>query len=542
MRHKRETTALPLRPAGKWEGLVLLGLPLVLLLPFLTKAVNIDDAFFLAIADHITHDPLHPYDFHYNWTGHLDYVWNEMKNPPFIFYFQAFILRFLGRSELVLHTVFLVYPLAASLAMAALARRVVRRPLYPTFLLIACPAFLVSASSLMMDVPVLAFYLLAVVSFVAGAEQDRAAPRIAAGLAAALAVLTKYFALSLIPLLAAYALLHRKNLARNLSVLLLPAAAFAAWHLYGEIFHGGGHLWKAMSYRSGEHLRWAHILRQLTATLTFTGGLLVVPILCLGTLRTRADNAVAVAVATGASLGLLLMARDTLGFSSSWQNQALFVLLAAGSILFLIRAIGDTLGRHDPLGWLLRLWFWGGLLFCLAFNWTVNARTVVLFAPPALLLFARWTEVSPWRRRCALILTLALGLLVTLADDNLAEFGRREAALVSKRSGKERVYFIGHWGFQYYMEQAGYEHVDFRNPPPRRGGRLVVPTMHLIANRPLRELFLPGRPIATYQCRSRLPLLVMNREAGAGLHGSFLGILPFAYSHRPLEVVRVYRW
>jgi hypothetical protein len=520
-----------------------LGLPLVILVPFLGKAIHIDDAFFLAIADHITRDPLHPYDFRYNWTGHLDYVWDEMKNPPFIFYFQAFILRFVGRSEPVLHIIFLLYPIAASLAMYALARRVVRRPLYPTLLLLLCPAFLVSATSIMMDVPMLAFYMTAVACFVTGAEQNRPGSIIAAGLAASLAILTKYFALSLIPLLAAYALLVRKNLRRNLFVLFLPATAFAAWHLHGEAFHGGGHLWKAMSYQADHHAQWRHVLRQSIATLTFTGGLLVVPLLSTGGFRTKRASVLAACAGVAVSIGLLFVTKKVFSLSYNSLNEILFLLFAIGTVVFLIHAFADTLRAHDPLGWLLRLWLWGGLFFCFYLNWTVNARTILLFAPPALLLYACWTEENKWLRRGAVTLTLALGVVVAIADYDLAEFGRNEADRISRRyTNKPRVHFIGHWGFQYYMEEAGFTHVDFRNPGLRQGDTLVIPMHHSVSNRPLGELHFPGSQVDLTYYGSALPVAVMNSEAGAGLHGSFLGFLPFAYSRQPIEIVRVFRW
>lgn len=533
--------AQPPSPGAARDRLILLGVALLLLVPFLWKPVNIDGAFFLAIAKNITSNPLHPYDFHYNWTGRMDYVWDEMKNPPFIFYFQALLLKLGIRSELGLNLSFLIFPATALLGMDALARRAVRRPLYPSLLLLLSPAFLVCATSIMMDTALLAFYTVAVAAFVAGAEEDRNDLRVLSGIAAALAVLTKYFALSLIPLLGAYALLRRKNLRANLLVLLLPAGTYLLWHLYGVILHGQAHLFSAIHYGAARHGSWTEDLRQAIATLTFTGGLLAVPLLSFAPLGRR-RGPLALILALGFSAGLLRLAEHRLGFPATGPNRVLFLAFSAGALLFLELALRDTLARHDPFGWLLRLWLWGGVAFCLL-NWTVNARTVLLFAPPALLLFARWTEEAPWLRRGALALTLALGLVVAAADYDFATFGPREAAWAVGRFGAgSRVRFIGHWGFQYYMERAGFHHVDFGNPDLEPGDRVIIAKTHTASNRPLRELP-PARAIVTihYQ-RPRIPILTTNPFAGAGLHGSFLGLLPFVYSRLPLETVEVREW
>lgn len=537
--------AAPPSSSALRDRLALLGAAALLLVPFLGKAVNIDGAFFLAIADNITRHPLHPYDFTYNWTGRLDYVWDEMKNPPFIFYFQALLLKLGIRSDAGLNACFLIFPAAALLGMLALARKTVRRPLYPCLLLLASPAFLVSATSIMMDVALIAFYTVAVAAFVAGAEEDRNDLRLLAGVAGALAVLTKYFALSLIPLLGAYALLRRKDLRANLVVLLLPAAAYLLWHLHGVAFHGRGHLLNAMAYGAARHESWLHLLRQAIATLTFTGGLLAAPLLSFAPLgRVRGSLALVAGIALSAAL--LAAAEQRLAFPATGANRVLFIAFATGAVVYFVKAAGDSLGRHDAFGWMLRMWLWGGVGFCLFFNWTVNARTVLLFAPPALLLFARWTEDAPRLRRGALALTLALGLVAAAADYQFAEFGRQEAVRAAERygngAGGRPVRFVGHWGFQYYMERAGFTHLDFGNPDLEPGDRVIVAEMHTVSNRSMRELPPRKSILGVYYRRPRIPVLTMNEFAGAGLHGSFLGLLPYTYSRLPLETVEVWAW
>ena len=129
------------------------------------------------------------------------------------------------------------------------------------------------------------------------------------------------------------------------------------------------------------------------------------------------------------------------------------------------------------------------------------------------------------------------------ADAELAEFGRSEAVRVERELGgqrAQRVRFVGHWGFQHYMEAAGYEHVDLAGAVLRPGDVVVAPEMHQVANGGI-DALVPRRRAVKERPR-RLPIAVMDPEAGAGLHGSFLGPLPFAPSTGPLERVEVLRW
>ena len=188
------TEAYGARPRAQGSGrerAILAAVQLVLLAPFLDKAVHIDDAFFLAIARHISSAPFDPYGFDYNWAGTPAPVWEEIKNPPGVFYFQALLLRLAGEGERWLHAAFALFALSASQATYELARRVTQRPLYPALLLVVCPAYWVSATSLMVDMPLIAAMLLALLALVVAHEREQLVPSVAAGVAASAAVLAK---------------------------------------------------------------------------------------------------------------------------------------------------------------------------------------------------------------------------------------------------------------------------------------------------------------------------------------------------------------
>src|SRR5262245_59642932 len=139
------------------RDLTILSLALFLCLaPFLGKAVHLDDPLFLWSARQIQEHPLDPYGFQVNWDSvdtPADYV---IQNPPLASYYLAGVSALLGWNEYVLHLAFLMPALAAAWGLYFLARRFCRHPLEAALMGTLTPVFLVSATTLMCDVTMLA--------------------------------------------------------------------------------------------------------------------------------------------------------------------------------------------------------------------------------------------------------------------------------------------------------------------------------------------------------------------------------------------------
>jgi hypothetical protein len=120
---------------------------------------------------------------------------------------------------------------------------------------------------------------------------------------------------------------------------------------------------------------------------------------------------------------------------------------------------------------------------------------------------------------------LALGLLILLGARDLAETQRRAVAdlIVPHTKLYERVWFSGHWGFQWYAEKAGARPVTLGPPSPQTGDIIVVS-----------EIDLPRFP-ASWTARKVLRHVaypnafgrVMDMQAGAGFFSSVWGFLPW---------------
>jgi len=194
------------------------------LVPFLNKAFHIDDPLFLWMAQQISQHPTDPYGFSVNWYVSAKPMFSIMQNPPLNAYYIALAAKFFGWSELALHGAFLVPAVAAVLGTFFLAQRLSGSPLLGALLVLFTPVFLVSATTVMCDVWLLALWVWSVHCWLRGLERHSYWLLLLASLLVAAAALTKYFGVSLVPLLAAYTVARERRLTSRLLFLLIPNA------------------------------------------------------------------------------------------------------------------------------------------------------------------------------------------------------------------------------------------------------------------------------------------------------------------------------
>ena len=69
---------------------------------------------------------------------------------------------------------------------------------------------------------------------------------------------------------------------------------------------------------------------------------------------------------------------------------------------------------------------------------------------------------SPWLAAAG-VATAGLGLALGVSDWVFADVYRQEAGRIMAKLVPDRaVWFVGHWGWQYYAERAGFEAWDAR--------------------------------------------------------------------------------
>ena len=521
---------------------------LAALLPFLAKPFNMDDPCYVWAAQHIQSHPENPYDFQVNWSGVTQPMWRVTQNPPLFSYYLALAAGLFGWSEIGMHLACLLPAVATVLGTHRLAKTLCRRPMLAALLTLFVPGFLVSATTVMCDVPMLALWVWAVVFWTEGLGENRFAKLAAAGTLAALALLTKYNGACLIPLLAAYGYGVRRS-GRWWLFLLIPVVAFLAYQGVTLRLYGQGLFSAAATYSQNERDIYG-ISKAATAfnALIFTGGCFAGALFYAPFLWRRREL---VRLAAGSGLltilflttGLIAKNYGWLHGGVRWGVEAQIFLWSAGGVFALALAVVELWQKRDAPAWLLALWVGGIFVFAIFFNWTVNARSLLPMAPAVAILIFRRLERSrsEWSGAIhfPLIASAILCLLAAQADFQQAGAARNAAQRICAQAATAtgRLWFEGHWGFQYYMQAAGAWPVDSSRLKLVPGDRVVVPDQNSNAEP------LPAK-IATLEqllAVAAFPwLTTLNTQAGAGFYSDRWGPLPFAFGIIPPEKFYVY--
>jgi hypothetical protein len=528
------------------HALLLTAATLVLLLPFLGRAYNIDEPLFLWLGEHLQRDPWNFYGFDVNWYGTPQPMHEVTQNPPLAGYWIALWAALLGWSEVALHAAFLPSALASVLGTYFLARRFCAHPHAAALLALATPAFLLSATTVMCDVTMLAFYVWALVCWVEGVGQKRTRLFVLAGVLALCASLTKYYGATVVPLGLAWALTARERPRGWWLALLIPLAGLLAYEWRAHDLYGHGLLRGAASYATDpDGVRESGALERGAIGLMFAGACFA-PALFLAPLvwsRTRLLVGVAALAAIGFGLGAARSAGQGFGpidlshppipLTLGLRLQLLAAAMAGASLLGV--AALDLVRRRDRAGALLVLWLAGTFAFASWLNWTNNGRSNLPLVPPAAILFVRaleargWSAARPARAHAAAFAPcLALALFVAWADARWAGTIHEEArGILARHAGSGTpLWFQGHWGFQYYMQRGGALPLDLDDATVAPGERIAM------ARNNVDQVELPLQQVRVLERTSRPePGFVRTHswELRAGFYSSVFGPLPYAF-------------
>jgi 4-amino-4-deoxy-L-arabinose transferase-like glycosyltransferase len=522
---------------------------LACLLPFSAKAFNVDDTLFMYVARQITQHPLDPYGFKVNWFLDAVPMAYETKNPPLASYYIAAAARVVGWSERALHFAFLLPALAVVLGTYRLAQRFTNSPLLAATATLLTPVFLVCASSVMCDTLMLALWLWAIIFWVEGLEPQKPSYLALSALLITLCALTKYFGIALIPLLAAYSMVRQRRLGSWAWYLLLPIAVLTGYQHWTKAVYGLRLISEAAHMSTGvRQARQSSALAKVLVDLSFVGGL-TLPALTFGPLLWSRGKILAVCIACGIAGLLISTGRIGLGemlWPFDFYRHAFLVgiqltLFITAGFSVMALATADAWKRKDADSLLLMLWVAGTFVFTGFLNWAINARSVLPLIPAAGILLARRVDAlraSSIRWRPAMLaiplaVAGAVSLWLTWADTELANSARTVAALIERETRNQpgTVWFLGHWGFQYYMESFGARPVVVDDPPHQPGDFLAAAGDRLLFE--VRPEFVASRDVI--QIPMRLGITTIQSELGTGFYSSDLGPLPFAIGPVPPE-------
>jgi hypothetical protein len=529
------------------RDMVLLGLCTLFLCGiYIRKAYNMDDPLVVWTAQRITVHPADFYGFSVNWFGNDAPMTQIDLNPPGAAYYASAFGALFGWSEPVLHSAVALTAVALVLGIYWLAGQMGGNPLLAAGVALVSPGILVSMGTVMTDLLMTALWVWGIALWLRGLDSDHPSVSAASGLIIALAALTKYFAICLVPLLVIYTLLSKKERWIRALWLVTPIVAIALYDAYTHRLYGVGLIRSTVGAVTQYHeLYRINVPRKILTGLTFlgAGG---APALFLSPWLWRRKGKIAL-WAGGAAIAAVTAALAYCNWQPGesqivlpwwfWWQYGLW-LLAGVHVIAL--ALAEAWSRRDRQAVLLGLWLFGTLFYVIFLNHFVNIRVILPVLPAVALLCVRRlrmeTDVGTqamWRPAWfSLAMGLALSLCVAQADIKLANSARTAAERIAPEKRSGRTWFSGHWGFQYYMEARGGKPIDTRHQDFRLGDTVVTPRN--ASNRLL------ARPrIASRNEGFELPVCswvtTMCAECGAGFYSDLWGPLPFAFGLVPAE-------
>ena len=532
--------------------LLLIALTTACLAPFAGKAFHIDDPLFIWTAKQISVHPLDPYGFMVNWYGREVPMWQVMWNPPLGPYFLALAGSLIGWGEVALHLASLIPALAVVTGTYYLARGLCAQPVTAALTALFTPVFLVSATNVMPDVLMVALWVWATALWVRGLESNDRRFLLLAALFAAASAMAKYTGILVVPLLFLYSVVRSRKIGSWALYLLIPVAFLGAYQLAAHLRYGGTDLSHAVQLpRKYGLMKPSSFPARSLYALSYTGGCLIVALFYAPLLWSRRALIIGSAVALMALL--LLTHAWTIGMLSSsttgrlsWLPAIQLTIFAMTGVSLLVLAAADLAARRDAGSVLLFAWVVGTFVFAGYVSWSASGRYILPMVPAAGILLARRIQdrqpiVGPslWRRAVwPLIPAAVVALAVTWADYTLADSARSAAVRIVRDYGhaREKLWFQGHWGFQYYMQSLGGKAVDMEHMEFPSGGIMVVPENN--ANTfPMPEgTARPTKVIEVQTCRW---LSTMNPSIQAGFYADLLGPLPYAFGRVPSERYRI---
>lgn len=516
------------------------------LVPFMGKAFTMDDTVFMREAQHAVEDPLHPTAFDMTWAHEPERVSQRVPTGPVI----AWLLvpsALDGGAEWVAHAVELAMLWMAILFTVALARRfgvTDTGAAVAGLLLVAMPAVPAMAGTAMPDVPAMALGVGGVERLAAWGEDRRASQGVLAAALLGFAALTRSHVVLLVGVGIVLLLRHapsarswRDRLSLHLPLLGAVLVMGAVTVATRDPQYGAGSIFEAAAFfssASGKRLAANAVAFPIHWVLAMALALPWTAFRWRSMIRSRS---VPIAFAVGALLSVAALAYV--------GRPSLTLGLVAGlGIGVLWDAIADGWRRRDWVQVALGLWLL--IALCAVPYAHLPAKLLVASAPAAALLVARELASRGGKARwlvlgATLALGVCLGVAILRADAAAGDLERRavKEMIAPRITAGQRVWIVGHWGFQWYAENAGARHATLTPPYPEPGDLLVVSLGSARSEKVLDMLAIrfPRMVQVGELLDSRPGGRLMNKRLGAGFYSNLSGYLPWAWGDSPIDVV-----
>jgi hypothetical protein len=514
-------------------------LAVMLLGPFLNTPFTIDDPLYLREAQHALVDPLHPQAFPIVWSADLRLRASQILPGGIAVPYVLIPVALAGCSEWSGHLTELILLLAGLWATGLAALRLgldQRQATLVALLTASCPAVLGMAGTVMPDIAAMTFTILGMERIIAWRD-DRGWHRAAAATCwLTAAALTRSHAI--LVLAAAFVLLldgisgdeirnsFRRFPWRFLPVVLAPILFFVISAVTSDPDSNSKNILFVVLETPGR----LHLLAQ-NAIAFLAHWLLVIP-LTIPWLALRFRKLPPTLVL------LPLLGASLLSVRIGWVAFA-----AAATAAVLADIFWDAMQRRDRVQLALWLWLFVGAPVVVYIH--LPSKYLLPSVPAAAMLVVRLvpdarTTAARWAIPATIITGAILGLCILLGIRDLALTQKRAVAELIEPAIKqgERVWFAGHWGFQWYAELAGASPVTLEAPSPQPGDTVVVSQIDF----PRFAHDWTGRRVIRRFCYASGSVgRVMDFDARVGFFSSPYGYLPWKWGARESNCFEVWR-
>ncbi len=518
-------------------GIVLL-FSLLIALSGLRQPLHIDEPFFLAVARHILKYPLSPFNFNFNWYGQR-VLYAKINNTPPLFHYLLALGLYLSKGKLwLLRALLTPLDLISALFLYLIASRFLKRPLGPTLIVLSAPAYLINLPHLMPEKLMAAFSFACLYALIRAFEDKNLKWYWVSAAALSLALLSKYAALFLAFPALAYCLEKKMPFGKIAAYFFISMLGISLYLVYDHITNNAA-LSAIAGVFSTPNLALLPLYRA-RSFLSFAGGLGIAA--TLWPLLSLKKNIKAHALCLIISLSLFLPFFDAPNNLTSNFQRVMGIFF---SYLALI-SFRELFSAQKEKGWTLwTSWFFAASLLQIALYWSIAARIFIFILPPLIFGIAEKMESQFDAKTLRLImsasflLTLSLSLTLRQVDFAYANSQKKFSRWVNVHytSKGEKVWFTGHWGFQYYMEKFGASQENWPSVNMKAGDIFITPEVNTNLIVPF-ALAGQMKQLNEITIQDPIPLRLMGSSSipnQAGFYSSVFGFLPYTLSSSPLD-------
>jgi hypothetical protein len=521
---------------SRWEDLLrdtgiyltITGFVLVVVLIFGSKAVYSDEPQYLHVASAaLEYDWRFPQDTNWVFFGVRHENLAAQTHPPLVEYYLALLAKLFGAfDEVRFRLAFSIFPILAIASFYRLAIRFTEAPFAVTTLFALSPAFFVSAPSIMMDVPMLAFFLAGTAFFFDGQEQPRRL--LPAALFFVLAAGTGYVMLVPIGALFVWAVISGR-LKRELLALATAPLLMAIWLLAMRAHFGVFPTTELTQYYAAHSSP-----RQVFLPMfSFIGGAGIFPWIHLPLVQDRRKLILATLSPVIALLATFLRPWP------SFEYRLWFIFLASSGLfsvlIFVSHSFPDLAALTISKRTFLFFWFISTVLTLCFFAEMIAARYTLLLLPPLYLVVFQKIKRHAWTG-IAIGATGVLSVLLAISD---LRFANAYPAVVTRellplQQRGFQIWNATEAGPRFYIEQHGITTLAASDLKPRAGELIVrLASCRYSLSSDLEPLLMK---IASWKITDSWPIRTFSVEDGTDFHG---GLVPFRISSEPIDRLEI---